>query len=168
LLRIHRERIEAVIERDGLPAGVEDHEWAKVRDEERPERFLKRARKLGLDQLAPPPHGAGPPKPPSGLRGLRDLRDALRPTIEDRLEATHAPREERWRLIEDRIATRIRERLADPTWMPELEREPLTGLGDPALVEALRHHAGLENERSGFDRPRHEGGPGSRRGPGPR
>lgn len=138
LLRIHRARIEAAVEREGLPAGVDPQKWQQLQSETLPERFLKRARKLGLDQLAPPPGappgggGFGPPP----LVGV--LMELLHPTFADRIEFAKRSPSERHSLIEGRVAERIRARLADPGWLPELDRTSLTSLGDGELLDRMR------------------------------
>ena len=160
LLRIHRERIEAVIEREGLPNDVDRAKWNRARGEERPESFLKRARKLGLDQLAPPPPGGS--RNPARMERLRELRDALRPTLEDRLATAEVHGDERRLLMDAQIAQRIRLRLADASWMPDLDRSTLATLDNVELVLALRRFAGLD-EGGMFSKPGHE-----RAGQGPR
>jgi len=139
LLGIHRQRIEAVIARDGLPAGVSAEKWQRAQEEERPERFLKRARSLGLDALAPPP------SPERGLAYLdvKDLRAVLRPTLEDRLGVARLKGKERREHLDRMVAERVRTRLADVEWVPELDRLQLQVLDDRDLIEVLRERADL-------------------------
>ena len=161
LLQIHRERIEAVIERDGLPNTVDPAKWNRARGEARPESFLKRARKLGLDQLAPPPQ-MGAPHNPAGMERLRDLREALRPTLEDRLATAEVHGDERRLLMDAQIARRLRFKLSDANWMPDLDRQNLAGLDDVALVLALRRFAGLDDGGMFSKQGRERWGQGSR------
>jgi len=151
LLIIHRERIVGVVAQQGLPAGVDAEAWTQLQAETEPERFLRGARKLGLDLLAPPPgdpeHGWRPDWKADGPRwerGHSELGGLLFPTFEDRMAVAGAPDVERWGLIEARIAARLRTKLGDTTWMPELDRAPLLGLDDSALLETLR---GLQRGR---------------------
>lgn len=185
LLLIHRERIERVVADEGLPEGVDEAAWTKVQAEVEPERFLKRARKLGLDLLAPPPgnpgHGwrpnwkqdKGPGEgPPSGpMTGKWGLGELLSPTLEDRLAAAALPHAERRARIEAEIAQRVRTKLADPEWMPQLDRAELTDLADSALLEALRDRAGGgragRGERGGPERRGPWGPDSGRKGPPP-
>lgn len=162
LLGIHRQRIEAVIARDGLPAGVSEEKWERARAEERPERFLKRARGLGLDVLAPPP------RPERGLSFpvMQELRAVLRPSLEDRVEAARFERKERREHLDGVIAGRVRARLADAEWVPELDRAELVGLDDRGLIDVLRERAGLGRGGRGEGHPKGlRGEPGGERAP---
>jgi len=175
LLRIHRDRIVKAVDVSGLPEGVKLEKWQKLLAEPKPERFLKQARKLGLDCLAPPP---GDPGQPGAGRGpmphegkgngrppfspaMHELGELLRPTFEDRMDAADKPEEERHVLIDGRVAKRLRERLADSTWLAELERLPLKGLGDGELIDKMRGFMRAQRGQRGPEErePSRRGGP---------
>jgi hypothetical protein len=137
LLSIHRDRIIAAVKKHGLPEGVLAEKWQKLLEEERPERFLKKARKLGVDRLVAPPGEPGPGHGPRFMPGLHELRELLHPTIEDRLETAEKPSAERRHLLDGRIAGRLRTKLREAAWLPALDRKVLAGLGDGALIERL-------------------------------
>lgn len=148
MLELHRKRIEAVIARDGLPEGVDPAAWSALQSEDKPERFLGGAHKLGLGALAPRPFDPL----------MSALAELLRPSFEDRLSVADLPRRKQREMLDGRLAKQLREKLADKAWFPDLNRSKFEGLGDGALLRKLRKLIGA---------PPREGQPRKRRFPGP-
>lgn len=147
LLRIRRQRVIDAVEKMGLPAGVKLEQWQQALQEKRPERFLGKARELGIDRLGRKAHGSF--KRPGGIKRpaqtLRELAEILRPTMADHLETAGVPKGQRRELVDERIAGRVTKRLLDQDWLPDLDRSPLQGLDARSLLATL--HRYLESRR---------------------
>lgn len=156
ILSLQRRRMEDHVARVGLPPGIDPVAWQEVCAVANPKEFMARARQLGILHVVPE-------RRPEGLLDratARTLRDALRPTLEDRVSAAKAPRSRQASALDDFVGSRLRSLLDDPDWLPELKRGPFANLQGGPLVRALREQAGLGPGGPG-------GGPPQRRGEGP-
>ena len=189
LLELGKRERRRVVERDGLPAGVDEEQWKRLK-ELPPEGFFEEAMRMRDARGWEPgrPFFGGPPEDVDDAwrAGARSIRRAARPRPEDRLEFSHLPPEERRQKVEGHRRERLLGALASSGLVAPAEIEQMRALPSDEFWTRARHwnkelglglghgrrrpggppeHSGERERRGPHDRPDRRGEPGRRTEP---
>jgi hypothetical protein len=146
LLRLRKQTLlERAARRGRPPHGIAPEEWEALAPLPPPQFFEELSRRAHGGRSA-----SGGPSTDPREAGVRELEEALRPSLEDLIEAAELSGLERMRLVGGRARSRALDVLERRELVPPEELARLAGLDGLELFRALRERFGLRGPRPSF------------------